>query len=134
MKKILPILAIIVAGLALNSCEKDEGKLPYISFKTGIGYTSANANVPQGTDVLVGITAAKAEDEDVLKTFDVARVLDGGASTSIYTESLTGASGDNYAKDMIITTRATAGTEKYTFSVVNRDGLVNSVTLTLTTP
>lgn len=51
---------------------------------------------------------------------------------SIFSETLSGSNGDNYTKDITITTRNIAGTEKYTFTVVNRDGLRNSVSLTLT--
>ena len=81
--------------------------------------------------MLMGITASKSEDKDVLKTFDASQVNDGGASTSIASETLTGANADNFSKDVTITTRNVAGTEKFTFTVVNKDGLKNSVTLTL---
>ena len=68
----------------------------------------------------------------MLKTFDASRSYDGGPATSFLNESLSGSQGDNYAKDVSITTRNQAGTEKYIFTVVNRDGLTNAVSLTLT--
>ena len=49
--------------------------------------------------------------------------MDGATATSFYTESLSGSSEDNYSKDLQIITRKQAGTETYTFTVVNRDGL-----------
>ena len=119
-------------ALTLSACEKDEGKLPDIAFKTGVGYTSADATVAKGAPVLVGITADKTEDKDVLKTFTVSVSYDGGAATETLTQTLTGSEGDHYETDVPITTRNQAGTEKYTFTVVNRDGLTNSVSLTLT--
>ncbi|MEO6489723.1 MAG: hypothetical protein ABIO04_07275 [Ferruginibacter sp.] len=134
MKRFLSIIAIAGLICAISSCEKDKGLLPNISFKTGTGYTSNDASVAQNTVVLIGINASKSEDKDVLKTFEVTQMLDSGTPTSVYSETLSGSNGDNYSKDLTFTTRAVAGTEKYTFTVVNRDGLVNSVSLIITTP
>lgn len=132
MKKFSLFLSIALTISMLSSCEKDEGKLPNIAFKTGAGYTSADMTVAKGATVLVGISASKAEDKDVLKTFNESVAFDGGTNTSVLNESLSGSQGDNYEKDVTITTRNQDGTEKYTFTVTNRDGLTNSVTLTLT--
>jgi len=134
MKKIYSFIAIAMLIFIVSSCnkEEDEGKLPNISFKTGGNYVSADKAVGQDDTLLVGITASKSEDKDVLKTFDAAKSLDGGASTSFYNESLSGSSEDNYSKDITIITRKQAGTEKYTFTVINRDGLKNEVSFTLT--
>ena len=68
----------------------------------------------------------------MLKSFNVSVSYDGGAAATTLNESLSGSQGDNYDKDVTLTARNEAGTEKYTFTVVNRDGLVNSVSLTLT--
>jgi len=131
MKKIF-LLACVASLFCLSSCEKDAGKLPNIAFKTGGTYLSADKVVGQNETILVGIDASKSEDKDVLKTFDASHSFDGAAATSFLNESLSGSQGDSYTKDISITTRAQAGTEKYTFTVINRDGLVNSVSLTLT--
>lgn len=131
MKKSFLYIAVLLITV-LSACEKDEGKLPAISFKTTAGYTSADMVVAQNTSILVGIDAAKTEDKDVLKTFDASQSFDGGTLTSFINESLTGIQGDNYSRDINITTRNQAGTERYVFTVINRDGLVNSVELTLT--
>lgn len=124
-------IAVLLISM-LSACEKDEGKLPDIAFKTGAGYTSADMTVAKNATVLVGIDAAKTEDKDVLKTFDVSRGYDGATPASYINETLSGAQGDAYSRDITITTRNQDGTEKYVFTVINRDGLVNSVTLTLT--
>lgn len=126
------LLIVAIAFSTFSSCEKDEGKLPDIQFKTGAQYTSADKTVAKGETILVGIQAAKTEDKDVLKTFDVSASFDGAASATVLNQSLSGSQGDNYEVDVPITARNQDGTEKYTFTVVNRDGLVNSVTLTLT--
>jgi len=135
MKKLLSVLSIIfVCTFALVSCEKeeDEGLLPTISFKTGGSYTSAAATVAQNAAVTIGINAAKSEDKDVLTKFTAKVSYNGGADSIINTQDLSGSNGDNFSYDQAITTRSQAGTEKYTFTVINKDGLVNSVNLTLT--
>lgn len=132
MKNIFSSIALIIAITFLSSCEKDEGKLPNIAFKTTSGYTSADKTVSTNTTLTVGITASKSEDKDVLKTFDASKSLNGGTATSFYSETLSGTQGDSYTKDLQITTGSTAGTEKYTFTVVNKDGLKNAVSFTLT--
>ena len=132
MKKIFSLLTVMTTIAILSSCEKDEGKLPNIAFKTGGSYTSVDKTVGKNETITIGITASKSEDKDVLKTFDASRSYDGGTLTSFTNESLSGSQGDNYSKDLQITTRNQAGAEKYTFTVVNRDGLKNSVSLTLT--
>jgi hypothetical protein len=132
MKKTFSAIAVIMAVTFISSCEKDAGKLPNIAFKTGANYISSNVTLTKDTTVTIGINASKAEDKDVLKTFDGSKVYDNGASASFYSESLSGSAGNSYSKDLQITTRNQAGTEKYTFTVVNKDGLKNSVTLTVT--
>lgn len=125
---------IVIAMLAINSCEKDKGILPEISFKTGAGYTSADATIAKSTAFLVGINAAKTEDKDVLKTFNASVSYDAGGSSTIYSETLTAAQGDNYSHDLNLTTRNQTGTEKYTFTITNRDGLINTISLNITVP
>ncbi|MEP6595043.1 MAG: hypothetical protein ABJA71_03810 [Ginsengibacter sp.] len=128
-------LAIItVASFALSSCEKDKGILPEISFKTGAGYTSADATVAKTMAFLVGVNAAKTEDKDVLKTFNASVSYDGGVSSTVYSETLTATQGDNYNHDLNLTTRNQSGTEKYIFTVTNRDGLINTISLNITVP
>ncbi len=132
MKKLTTIFATFVALSFLASCDKEEGSLPNIELKTGTGYTSGNATVGKNQTLLVGITASNAVTSDVLKSFDASRIYDGGSSYSFYSESLSVQAGDEYKKDFNITTRDEAGTEKYTFTVTNKDGYRNSVSVTLT--
>jgi hypothetical protein len=138
VKNILKAASVMMLSCALifslNSCKKDEdeGKLPNIAFKTGSDYKSADGVVAKSTAVKVGISASKAEDKDVLTKFTITRNLDGGADSVVYTKDLSGAEGDNYSYDYSTTTRNQNGTEKYTFTVVNRDGLINKVSITLT--
>ena len=134
MRKLLST-AMMVAVLAtaltnLSSCEKDAGKLPNIAFKTTSGYTHADATVAAAANVLVGITASKAESADILKTFNVSKSIDGAAAVTVTNTTLT--NGDSYDVDYPIVAGAAGHTEKWSFTVTNRDGLTNTVSLTLT--
>ncbi|MEP6512909.1 MAG: hypothetical protein ABJA79_03515 [Parafilimonas sp.] len=136
MKTILSFISVVILLCAIASCKKSQDPMnkPSIAFKTGAGYTSSDTTVSAGDTVLVGITASKAatETQDVLKTFNVSESINGGAETTIYTHALTGTEGDSFDIDLNIVTATAGTTEKYTFTVVNRDGLINSVSLTLT--
>ncbi|MBS1771386.1 MAG: hypothetical protein JST82_00910 [Bacteroidetes bacterium] len=136
MKNLFKIacVALCASTLVLNSCKKeeDEGKLPNISFKTGTGYTSADATVAKSSSVKIGINASKAEDKDVLTKFTITRSYDGGSDSTMYTKDLSGGEGDSYSYDYSFNVNATGKSEKYTFTVVNRDGLINKVSLNLT--
>ena len=135
MKKYLFSLlpAIALAFLTtLASCKKDEGKLPNIGFISGIAYMSGDKTVDKGQTVLFGIQASKSEDKDILKTFNESVSFDEAAPITVQNITLSGAEEDNYTVEVPITVRNQAGTEKYIFTVTNRDGLTNSVSLTLT--
>ncbi len=131
-KKYIYLFPILLFSFVLFSCEKDAGKLPNIAFKTDAGYTSVSASVSKNQTLTVGINASKAESKDVLKTFNVSSSFDGAAATTIVQETLSGGQGDSYSKDVSITTRNQSGIEIYTFTVTNRDGLSNQLSLTLT--
>lgn len=135
MKNFIRVALLAVGVMALlSSCEKDEGKLPDISFKTGGTYLSADATVAAGSAIVIGIEAAKTEDKDVLKKFNISTSVNGAAATSVLTQDLSGDDGDAYSYDYTTTAAATAGVvTKYTFTVTNRDGLTNQVSLTVTT-
>lgn len=124
--------ALFILMVGISSCEKDEGKLPNISFKTTAGYTSADKTVAAGDTVLVGINASKSEEEDVLKTFNISKSVDGGSSSTVQNVTLTTAQQDTYTQDFQLVAGAAGHTEKYTFTVSNRDGLTNSLNVTLT--
>jgi hypothetical protein len=127
------VAAMFIAIFSLMSCEKDEGNLPDISFKTTAGYTYQDDSIAANGTFLVGINAAKTEDKDVLKTFNISKSVNGGASTTVQNVTLTSAQEDNYSEDFTLVAGGTPGnTEKYTFTITNRDGLTNTVSFTLT--
>ncbi len=115
----------------LASCKKDARVPPVVSFKTSAGYTSADVTVAPGTPVLVGFVADKTEDE--LKTFNVSYAYDGAATTTTAaTVALDPTEEDHYENDYTINTRTTPGTEKWIFTVTDRDGNVSQKDILLT--
>lgn len=127
----LTVLTIAGAMLLTASCKKEEDKQipPNISFKTSAGYTYSNTTVTTNDTLLVGITAEKTEDKDLLTRFVATQKYDAGTATTLFNESF---NQDTYSKDMQIITRNTPGTETYTYTIINRDGLTATKTLVLT--
>jgi hypothetical protein len=123
-------LSMLVAMLS-PACKKEKDKMipPEISFKTGSGYTYTADSVGMNDTLLVGITASKTEEKDLLQRFVVTRQYDSNSATTILTESF---NQDTYEKDMTIITRNVPGTEKYTYTIINRDGLTKTIFLVLT--
>lgn len=134
MKKFLCFSAILTTLITFSSCEKDEGKLPNISFKTGGSYTSSDVTLAPSSALSIGIDASKSEEKDVLKQFNVSKSVNGGANTTILDKTLSGSEVDNYSYVYSGTVDTTHGQKsKYTFTITNRDGLTNQVSLTVTT-
>lgn len=133
MKNHIQTIALFLAVLFIASCEKDEGKLPNISFKTGGSYISTDVNKVGGSTVTFGINASKSEKKDVLKKFSVSKSINGGATTTVYSKDLSKSEEDDYSYDYSEVLDTTVGqTNKYTFTITNRDGLVNQVSATVT--
>ena len=132
--KQLLIATIAIIGLStFSSCEKDEGKAPSIEFKTDAGYVSGNQTIAKGAAFVVGIKASKSEKKDVLKTINVSYSYDGAATTTTYSnDGIDASQEDNYDHDFALTARNQTGTERWIFTVSNKDGIINSVEFTLT--
>jgi len=133
MKSIKALLIILSLSIFSISCEKEKDAHvpPNVSLKTGTGYTSADAEVAQATQVMVGFVADKTEDE--LKTFNVSYAFDNAATTTTDTTiTLTTAEEDHYEKDYTFTTRNQAGTEKWIFTITDRDGNIAQKQVVLT--
>jgi|SRR5689334_559701 len=131
------ILFLVLAfGIVSFSCHKEDDAMipPTIDFTTGAGYTSADSHIALDTDFKIGVTAKRTEDKDDLKTFIVTVAFDGGAETTIDNVTIPSAQAGEFTKDYDLTTRNAAGTEKYTFTVTNRDGLITSKSITITVP
>jgi hypothetical protein len=132
--KALFIITMASSILLLSSCEKDKMIPPTLDFLTGAGYTSADGHVALNTAFKIGVDAKRTEAKDDLKTFTVTKSLDGGAASTVDNVTIGSAQAAEFTKDYNLTTRNVAGTEKYTFTVTNRDGLITTKSITITVP
>ena len=134
MKKRIKLLVLFLSVFAIFSCEKDAGKLPGISFKTGGVYISSDVTLDKGSNVTIGINASKSEKRDVLKKLNISKRVNGGGAISIIDKVLNSSEEDNLSYDYTDVLDTISGqVSKYTFTVTNRDGLVNQVSLSITT-
>lgn len=132
MKFIQMAFIALIATLVIQSCEKDEGNLPQISFKTGGSYISKDDSLAIKTGFIIGINAAKSEKKDVLKKFNISKSIDGGASVSVLNKDLSSSEEDNFSFDYNDSMGSVVGQKtKYIFTITNRDGLTNTVSVTL---
>ncbi len=132
IKKIMNTIALLTMfSIVLISCKKDAHVPPDVTLKTGAGYTSADATVAKSTDITVGINAVKKEDD--MLTYNVSYAYDGAATTTtLQTFNLAGSEQQDYSKDITFTTRNQAGTEKYIFTITDKDGNIAQQQITLT--
>ena len=128
------LFLLMVFGIISFSCNKDEMIPPTIDFTTGTGYTSADSHITLDADFKIGVTARRTEDKDDLKTFVVTVSYDNGTETTIDNVTIPAAQAGEFTKDYDLTTRNTAGTEKYSFTVTNRDGLITTRVIIITVP
>lgn len=133
MKFIQMAFIALIATLAIQSCEKDGGNLPQISLKTGGAYVSKDDSLAVKSGFIIGINAAKSEKKDVLKKFNISKSVDGAASVSVLNRDLGSSEEDNFSFDYNDSMSSVVGQKtKYIFTITNRDGLTNSVSVTLT--
>lgn len=131
MKNLVQIMGFLALIALSTSCEKDAHVPPKVVFKTGVDYTSADKIVAKNTAVKVGITADKVEDD--LKTLNVSYAYDGATTTTTKQNfDIPSANVSHFEQDVTITTRNQAGTEKWTFTVTDKDGNITPLTVTLT--
>ncbi len=125
------IIVVMALAFVLDSCEKDKHIPPDISFKTGAGYTSGDATVGQNETIQVGIIGEKKEDDMI--SYNVSYAYDGASTTTtLQTFTIMGSEQQHYDKDITFTTRPQAGSEKWIFTITDKDGNIAQKQLTLT--
>ena len=133
MKKIFLLISTTIILLASFSCrtKKDPHVPPDVVFKTGGNYTSADKTVGVGDTILVGVTVTKTEDD--LKSYNISYAYDGAATTTtFYNYLMTSAQFNSYDKDTSFVVRPIPGSEKWTFTILDRDGNITQKSITLT--
>lgn len=132
MKNFALLLSIILLA-TVSSCKKktDAHIPPDMQFKTGGNYTSGDLTMNHGDSIHVGIVITKKEDD--LRTFNISYAYDGASSaTTWFNYTMTTAEYTGYDHDFWIHSRNVAGSEKWTFTVVDRDGNLTQKSITLT--
>lgn len=129
--KFLSILLVSCLSLLFSCDLLDPHKPPTVSFKSDAGYTSKDATVSKGESIKVGLIANKEEDD--MKTYNISYSYDGAATTNTKeTFTLTGSEQQHYEKDYEFTVRNQSGTEKWYFTITDRDGNIAKLSITLT--
>ena len=126
-------LMMVSIIIIVASCKKtkDAHVPPDVVFKTGTGYTSADATIAKNDSIKVGITATKTEDD--LKSYNVSYAYDGtSTTTTFYNYYLQSSEYNSYSKDIEIHARNQTGSEKWVFSIVDKDGNITQKSITLT--
>ena len=130
----IPFLLFLIFIISVSlSCKKkkDAHIPPDVAFTTGTGYLSSDAAAGRSDSLKVGITATKTEDD--LKSYNVSYAYDGaGTTTTFFNYYLSASEYQSYSKDIGIVTRNQAGSEKWIFSIVDRDGNITQKTIVLT--
>ncbi|MEO6305259.1 MAG: hypothetical protein ABIP51_19015 [Bacteroidia bacterium] len=132
--KLIALIALTVVMISA-SCKKKKEADPHVPpdvvFKTGSGYTTADRTINKKDTITVGITATKTEDD--LKSYNVSYAYDGNAtSTTFFNYVLNANEANSYSNDIKIIARNQTGTEKWIFSIVDRDGNLTQKTIVLT--
>ena len=119
-------------ALTLNSCTKEaeDTTPPKISFVT-TGFVSKDTTLPMNTTIQTSILATKTGVNTPMTLFTITRTRN-NVNSIVYSEELSGITGDIYNKVWPIITGDVVGTENYTYKVVNKNGVRDSVSLTLT--
>lgn len=128
------ILLIVFVSLMNISCKKpktDPRVPPDVKFKTGTGFTVSDITIKKNDTLKVGITSTKTEDN--LKSYNVSYAYDGASSTTnFFNYFLQESEYSYYEKDIQIISRNQNGTERWVFSIVDRDGNLTQKTIVLT--
>lgn len=133
-KSIFRLLAVLFTAsvVTLSSCKKEEDERvpPDLAFNMTAGYTFADKIVLVDDSVHVGAIATRKEDD--LKSFNISVSYDGAAATNYFNYFMTAAETGYYSKDLWIKTRSQTGTEKWVFTVTDKDGNITQKSITLT--
>ncbi len=126
------ISILLLAALFLfSTCKKDHRKPPVITLKTAAGYTSSDATVAKIQNIKVGVLGDKVEDD--MLTLNVSYSFDNTSTTvTAQTITLSGTEQQHFDKDITFTTRNQSGTEKWIFTITDKDGNIAQKQIVLT--
>lgn len=127
-------LIFLFAALLMVACKKevDAHIPPDVQWIQTAGHTYGdNVTAAPGDTLLVGVKATLTEDP--LKSLNVSVAYDGSNSTeTFYNEVLQESDYNGFSRDVQIIMRDTTGTEKWIFSIVDRDGNITQKKMNIT--
>jgi hypothetical protein len=116
--------------IVMISCNKDKSP-PSISFKTGAGYTSSDVILHPGDSFVVGISASSGADD--LSLFYTEVAFDGANTASLVSRIWMNSDEHNkFERDITVTTRTHAGTERWIFNINDKDGRISKLEIKVT--
>ena len=134
MKNLFLSSIIIIILAIFASCGKDQGLLPFLEFsKTGDNIYK-DTLLDKGSSFTISLKSYKAEDADVLKKFNINKIVNASAGVSVFSKDLTSTEADTFKYSFTSKLDTIAGQKnKFVFTITNRDGLVKQDSLTITT-
>jgi hypothetical protein len=138
MKKLTLVIAFISVIVTVGCKKKssttagvDPRVPPDLVLKTGGNYVSKDTTVVKQDTLLIGVVVTKTEDN--LTSFNASYSVDGASTTTtFFNHQLFSTEYLGYSKDLFYYTRNQAGTEKLTFSIVDRDGNITKKSILIT--
>jgi hypothetical protein len=131
MKNYIIIALLTIVTLSCKKAKADPHVPPDVELVSGTKFITADCTLGKQDSVWVGLRAHKTEDN--LKSYNVSFAYDGSQTTTTFFNYLMSSNEyDNYGKDIMIVTRNVAGTEKWIFSIVDRDGNITQKAITIT--
>ncbi|MDP4282402.1 MAG: hypothetical protein Q8867_09685 [Bacteroidota bacterium] len=136
MKKLSWLLSgmIVAAFMLVTSCSKDDStdtsdQKPSLTLQVGSSYTSANTTVTVKTPLLIGIRAmSNSSSSSKLSELILTRTFNGTTSTYDTVFSST-----TYNVDFTLLANSQVGTENFVFTIKDKAGQTNTLTLVITT-
>ncbi|MEW6134807.1 MAG: hypothetical protein AB1583_03735 [Bacteroidota bacterium] len=133
MRRIALFLLLAATTSVFTACTKDEestDKAPTIAFKGSAGFISSDATLPAGSTTMVGIMAsANANTNSKLVRFKVTRTFNNVPEVVV---DSTLANLSTFSIEGQIDVRREAGSERWTFEIVDKDGQSASLSLNIT--
>ncbi len=132
MKIFSKILLTVIALISFISCDKEQGKIPTIKFKSGSGYSSESNDIVANSSFKIGIDAYKSETRNFLSKISVTKSINNGEALDVFSKDLSKSERDTYSYNYSGVAGSNSGeTEKFTFKITSKNGLTNEVYLTL---
>lgn len=129
----LKMILFALTALVNQACNKnvDPHIPPAVAFTTSAPFLYSDSTVSTGDTLKTELTATKTEDD--LKSYNISVAYDGASTTSTFYNYLVESSEyEGFTQRVDIITRNVAGTEKWIFSVVDRDGNITQKQILLT--